>query len=98
MDAAPEPRVDNVASKSIGGVVVTHGIEVARRAGSVETADVEVDVVGTEEFAKYLGHGRRVRTVSSRVFGMVRRRQEWPPSDLFGRRRIVVVESRYRPI
>src|SRR4051794_39754613 len=75
-----------------------HGIEVAGRAGGVEAVEVEVDVVGTEELAEYLGHRRRVRPVSSRVLGMVRRHYKWPPTRLFGRRCVPVVESGYWPI
>jgi hypothetical protein len=51
----PEPRVDDLAPKFVRGVVVTYGIEVASRAGSVKTVDVEVDIVDPEELAEHLG-------------------------------------------
>jgi hypothetical protein len=61
----PEPRVDDLAPKFVRGVVVTYGIEVASRAGSVETVDVQVDIVDTEELAEHLGDCRSVRPVRS---------------------------------
>ena len=97
VEAGPQPRANDLVSELGGCVVVPNGVEVSGRARGVETADVEIDFIGAQEFAKDFCHRRRVRTVGSWVLGMVGRRHEGSPTGLFSGRRVAVIESRHRP-
>ena len=49
VDAAPEPRADDLLAELGCRVEVVHGIEVSGGSGGVEAADVEVDLIGAQE-------------------------------------------------
>ena len=52
VEAAPEPRVDDLLAELVCRVEVVHGIEVSGRSGGVEAADVEIDLVGAQELSE----------------------------------------------
>ena len=97
VDAAPEPRADDLLPELFCRIEVVHGSEVAGRpvGGAV---DVEVDVIGAQELGEDFCHCRSIRTVCGWVLGMVGRGNERPPARVFDGRRVSVIEPRHRSV
>jgi hypothetical protein len=77
-----------IGGKSMGGRIATQ----------VAAADVEVDLICAQKLAEDLCHRRRVRTVGCGVLGMVGRSHERPPTRVFDRRGIAVIEPGDRSV
>ena len=73
VQSGQDSRLDDLVAKVIRHVEVPHRIHVSGRSSGVEPVNIEIDLVGAEEGAEYLGHRRRNRAVRGGVFRVVRR-------------------------
>jgi hypothetical protein len=95
VQSGPEPRVDDFVAEVIRHLEVPQRVHVSGRSGGVEPVNINVDLVGTEKGAEYLGHRRRDIAVCGGVFRVVRRGQRRPPACLRDSSRVTVVITRH---
>ena len=71
VEAAPEPRADDLFAELVCCVEVMRGSEVSGRSVGVEAGDVEIDLIGAQELGEDFCHCGRVGTVTERsgLFG-----------------------------